>query len=465
MPAIANPPAIKVPSLKELTAAPIAAPPAAEPKPGEGAPAPGPGENGNPENKQVEIDTQIVQRPTGAPVTTAKGAAEFKQERLQGKQQKQDFASLQSEFDQTKIQFTQQGLELEKLRKDLADRDKAIEDNKKLAESRGKDLEDLRTGYYEQHRATWNPLEDAEFQTASQTMIERLRQKLPMRVPAGEDAQGQKKEARVFFDTILQQNGAHQGLANILDAYAIAKRHANEPGLTRAINAAAQFLGAAVDMTDPDETKWKTLPANDPTFKAIEEALDEATPFHLQRAERYAQVQKEGPALAKQQFEQRQNGIRQTLAGDIFLSPDVANKRLQADPDDTGALMAVIMSQSPQLKEIAERKLNDFAQAYAAMGDRLFLPGLSSANASEIAAHRQKEATTRGMLSEAMRLAVIGATVGPVISSLMHERDSAEERATAASLLTNPGGEGAAKAGKDGRPPVPHIATEIVTGQ
>lgn len=468
MPAVATPPPIKVPNFKTLTAAP--APAAAEVVPApEITPAPEVKPPAAGEDPPPSFETSIVQEmPKGtAPVGTPKAAADFKAERLLGKQQKQDFAQVQSDYDQAKLQLVQRDLDLEKLRKDLADREKALEDEKKTAADRAKELDDLRAGYFEQHRATWNPLEDTEFQTAQQTMVDKLRTKLPMRVPT-KGADDQPTESRVFFDTILQQNGAPQGLANILDVYAMAKSNANEGGMNRAVNAMAQFLGAtAVDMSGEDESKWKLLPASDPTFKQIETALDEATPFHVARTQRYAQVQKDGPTLARQQFESRETGIRQTLSTRIFLAPEEATKRLAADPNDGVALMGVLLSQVPALKEAAERKLREYAPAFAAMGDKLFLPGLASSNPAEIAAHRQREAQTRQIISEAMAHAISGAVMGPVLSSVIAERDDAEERAQAASLLTNPSGEGAAKAGKDGAPAAAgaSIATEIVTGR
>lgn len=474
MSVIATPPAIKLPSLASLTTAPTPKPaPAPEAKAGAVTPPPAepepkPGAVTQKDEAPI-LETDIMgSKPTGAaPIGTAKAASDFKAERLMGKKEKLDLAQIQAEYDQAKLQLTQRDLDLEKLRKDLADREKALEEEKKLAQTRSKDLEDLRTGYFEQNRATWNPLEDEQFQTASKTMIDRLRAKLPIRVPAGHDEQGQPKEARVFFDSILQQNGAHQGLANMLDTYALAKRNANEKGMTLAINAMGQFLGANVDMTDPDESKWRLLPPTGDTFKAIELALDEAAPFHVQRAERYAQVQKEGPALAKQQFDNRENGIRQALSSRVFLPPDVATKRLQADPNDGTALCAVLINQVPALKEMAEKKLNEFSQAFAAMGDKLFLPGLASANPAEIAAHRQLEAVTRQTISSGMEYAIVGAVIGPILSSVMAERDAAEERANAASILTNPGGGAGSKAGGAGDAPGggAALATEIVTGR
>lgn len=471
MPAPAAPPAIKVPSLTQLTTppAPPATPPAVEPKAGEGAPPieepPSP-QPPAPKNEPPVIPTDILAKPPTAPVNTQKGAEQFKQERLQKKEERQSAQEIQIQFDQAKQELMKLQTEREQLQKQLDKHQADLEAERKVAEGRKKDLEDMRTGYFEQHRAQWNPLEDEQFQQANAQMLEKLKTKLPIRVPAGTNADGQPIEGRVFFDAILQQNGAHQGLANMLDTYTIAKRAGNEEGVNLAVNAMAQFLGANVDMTDTDEKNWKTLPPNSEAFKAIELALDEASPFHAQRAERYLQVQKEGPLLAKQQFENRENGIRQTLSQRIFLPPDVAAKRLQDDNQDATALMAIIVNQSPALKDIAERKLAELAPAYAAMGDRLFLPGLASNNPAEIQAHRQKEAHTRQVISGAMELALVGSCMGPVLASLIAERDAAEERANAASLLTNPGGEAGARAGKSGgSAPQPHIATEIVTGR
>lgn len=469
MPATAAPP-IKVPPMSQLTAgappAPAPAPAAgAEPKEPTAAPDPEPRPGTETQPSPPVIDTQIVQPAGGAPVGTPKAKADFIRERHQNKQERVDAAALQAQLDQHKMEVVQKDLELEKLNKELEDHRKKLGDEKKIADQRKKELEEMQAGYFESHRAVWNPAEDEQFQSAQTTMIETLRSKLPMRVPSQFEDGKIVNESRVFFDAILSQNGAPAGLANILDAYAVSKRHANEEGMNHAINAMAQFLGADVSMTDTEKRNWKLLPPSDATFKQIEQALEDATPHHLARTQRYSEIQKQGPVLAQQQYQNRESGIRQSLASQIFLAPDAAASRLKDDPQDTTALMGVLASQAPALKEIMERQLNDLAPAFAAMGDKLYLPGLASADPSQITAHRAKEAQVRQTISNAMRFAVIGASVGPVIANLIAERDLAEERANAASLLTNPTGEGAVRAGKDGRPPAPHIETEIVTGR
>lgn len=473
MPAVATPPPIKVPKLSDLQTAPAApeAPPITPAGSSTIVEPPTAAEKTEEEKRQEEptapivIDTQIVQSepPKGsAPIGTTKGAEEFKRERLAKKEERATIDMVTQQFDAAKMELTQKGLELEDLRKKLEQAEKDRDLFKKNATDHEQNLTSLRTNYFESNRVNYNPTEDPEFTAAQSRMLDTLRRSLPIRVP-GKAAEGSDAptEVRVLFDAILQQPGAANGLANILDAYHLATSRGNEDGIAMAVNAMAQMLGADVNV-NPKDGEAKLLKASDPAFQRIEQALELAAPDHLARVQRYAKLQQEGPKLALQQFEQRAQKLRQTLAADVFMTPQQAAERLKQDPADSAALVSQIVQAVPELRQRAEAELAELSDAYAALSDRLHIPGLASANPAEIAAHQEKERKYRTLLSTAMRSAVHGRVIGPILSSLIAERDSAEERANAAALLTNPGG--GAGVGKEGRPPAPQIPTSIVTG-
>jgi hypothetical protein len=468
-PAPAVPSEIRIPAMKDLTGA--TPPPAPAPgAPTIEAPPVVPVEPAAPAAPVVrELETDIIQRvppaaPGAAPINTQKGAEQFKQERLQKKQEKQDAAELQAQLDQHKIMMVEKETALEKLQRDLDEERKQREIDKKLAEDMKRERDTLQASYFDTNRLSVNPTEDTEFTGAQNTMLDTLRLRLPIRVAGGVNGNGEATERRVFFDAILQQKGAAGGLANMLDAYAIAERAGDDGGIQKAVSAMARWLGAENVEMGPDEAQWKLLPTSDPTFKAIEAALKEATPHHLKRIERYSAIEKEGPRLAQQQFMQREEQIRHTLAADIFMSPQAAAERLRVDNSDSQALLAILTNQVPALKQLAERKLAEIAPAFASLGDRLYIPGLSMNDPAQIAAHRQREAQTRAVLSRAMRMAVVAEVMGPALAATIAQRDAAEERAAAASLVTNPLPPGS-RPGDHGTPPATNIETDIVTGR
>lgn len=456
MPAPAAPaPAKKlaIPSLSKLAtpaepapmpAAPKADPPPTEPVPPNPPPAP---------PAPPVIDTQIVQGP-GAPV---KSDAQFKQERLANKGAKFHFEELQTQYDASKATLAETEAALEKLRLEHEEANKKFEEANKLAETRLKDIENLRNGYFESNRATFDPNKDAALQKSTTDLLETLRTKLPVRVTTKDG-----KSSRVFVDALLQQKGSQTGLANILDTYAAARTNGNEKMMNLAINTMGAWLGADVDMTG-DEANWKLIPETDPLFTQLEQALEQAVPHHVARVNRFTEIQREGPALVKQQFEQRETALRDTLRSQVFIPAETAASRLKQDPNDPTALFSQIVSHVPELREMLDSKLALYANALAAVPDNLQLPGLATNDPAGIQAHQNAIAGVRATLSEVMKNAVWGAVAPGIVAALVAERDAAEQRAEAAAANTNPGGPGA-RAGKEGEPAAPKIDTQIVKG-
>jgi len=447
--AVAEPPAkVVIPPMSKLTGAgatepvkPVAAAPVAAPVTPSVTPVAKVEDDG--------IDTQIV---PGAPKTPADFAAERR-----GKKQSQtaeEIAEAQRRADEAKMLYTQKEaayVELETAKKEL---ERELSEQRTLAETRKTEIEGLQATYYDSNRVVLDPTADPEFTAAQQQMMNELRVNVPARVKGANGS-----EMRVLFDNIIQQNGASEGLGNILGAYGRAKQTGNEPAMDLAVNAFAKLIGADVDMTARDEKEWRLLPNNDPVFLSIETALNKALPHFQTTTGRLQSFQQNAPQLAKQQYEKRATNIRQNLTSAIFLPTETATARLKADQNDPLALFSQLVSHVPALKQQVEEKLAHYSATYAALPDRLNLPTLAGNDKVSIANHQNEVKRHREVQGEIMRNAVIGATIGPILATLISERDAAEARADAAANNTNPGG---GRSGGAGGAVQPSIDTQIV---
>lgn len=459
----AAPPAISIPKISELAKEPggTGKPPAvqqpptppAEPKPPGAPPA-------LPIATDPEIDTQIV-KPRGdqTHVPTPAGGktpADYARERAVAKQreQSQTIEEANRRADEALMQYQQRQTEFEELQRKHAELENKYKEVETAANTRKTEVEQLQVQYYDNNRVTLDLNSDQDLQQHSALMLQELRGNLPSRVrtPAGTDA-------RVFFDAILQQTGASQGLNEILGAYSRAKQLGNEASCDLAVNALAKMLGADVDMTGRDENAWRLLKPDDPTFRAIETAMDRALPHFANRNQRITSFQQNAPQLARQQFDQRVIGIRQNLANQIFLAPEVAAGRLRANQQDSEALFSQIVTQVPAMKQMVEQIIQDVSPTFAALSGKLNLPTLVENTPAAISAHQQEVQRHQTKLNELMRASIIGRAAPTVIAVLAAERDAAEARADAAAQNTNPGG---GRRGGEGGAPEPEIDTQIV---
>lgn len=447
--------AISVPKLSALKTGAVTppAPASPEPRPVTGTPPVTPVAPVTPIVPAAEedgIDTQIVKG--GLPKTPA----DFAHQRRSAKEAagNQTLEDAIRRADDAKMLYTQKETAYTALETKHRELEAQLAEMKTLSDTRKTEIEGLQANYFDANRMTLDINADQELSDATTRMLNELRNNVPSRVPT---PSGQ--ENRVFFDTLIQTNGAAQGLNEILAAYGRAKQTANEPACDLAINAFAKFLGADVDMSGRDEKEWRLLKADSAAFRAIETAMDKALPFFQQRNNRLTSFHQNAPQLAKQQYETRAIGIRQNLAAGIFLPPEVAAQRLTADHNDSLALFSQIVSNIPILKQRVEATMERYSATIAAIPDRLDLPTLATNDKTAIAAHQSEAQQHRGVKAEMIRNAVIGANIGPILASLISERDAAETRADAASANTNPGG---SRAGGAGGSPEPSIDTQIV---
>lgn len=459
MPAEAPPakPKITVPKMTELTApapahtdAPNPAPKGSEPPKEEPVPPNPPA----PPVSAVPLDF-ITENPNPAPGTPQKTDAQFAADRRRAKEERVDLQEITRQYDEAKVQIAQRDTELQQLRDQLAASQKTFDETKKLAETRATEIEDLRGRYVTDHTGQFDANADEILSGSTTKMLAELRGKLPPRIKNKEG-----NNAIVFFDALLANSANQQGLMNVLGAYHTAMVNHNEASANLAVNALATWLGADVDITPEDPQKRRLLPTDDPTFQAIETAMRAALPHFQDRITRYGEIQRDGPKLAQQQYSKREGQIRQTLSDSIFLTKDAALERLKVDSVDSLGLFAQIVPAVPELKAIVDAKLASYSEAFAAVGSNVSIP-MTGNDPNAIRAHQEKVSGIRTQLSEIMRNAVIGATIGPVLAQLITERDAAEARADAAASNANPGPPGG-NAGGAGNPPKAGAPTDFI---
>jgi len=455
MSAIAQPPKSKVtpkiPKMSDLTGA---APASAEPKTGDTTLSTSPITTPPPVEPKDDlpvIPTGIIGAERGAPGKTQQAIIE---ERRKAKAAKEAAGEATGEAEQFKIQLVEAQAARDKLQ---VERDKLEQDRKDfegLAKKREEEINEVRQGYFQQHQPIVDPAQDETFMQAHATMVERLVANLPARIHTAAGDQ------RVFADRLLNDPAKLGGLHNILESYSKAVELGNEDAIDLSVNAAAQWMGADIDITSSDKNEWRTLDKNDQVFMKIEDALKAAAPQYRIKAERFGHIRQTAPQLAKQQFEKKIGGLRQTLKDQVFMSKDAAVNALGSDPNDSQALFSLIVQAAPELKDHVEATLGGYAETFATVSDQLRLPTLASNEPAAIQQHRSVLVQHQQRLARAMRNAVIGECIGPILASLIAERDAAEARAAGASEVTNPGsvgGQGGSRGGSE-----PKIPTSII---
>lgn len=458
MPAAATPPPaaapkIKVPKMAALTGAtpePVAPAPDGLPPSEPSTPPPAPPAPPAPE--EPYIPTSIV----GADKPQDKTQAAIIEQRRRAKEAKQEVSAVNQDYEQAKIELAKLQSELDKLRGERDRFSTERQDFEKLATERQQEIESVRQEYVRAHQPNFDPAQDETFAQAQGRMMSELKTNMPATLRA---ASGDK---RLFFDIEMKQPGKMQGMYHALDTYAKADAIGNEEGMDLAVNAVAQLLGADVDLSSSRKEEHRTLQRSDATFQALETAMRRATPHYQTMAERHRHVQQEAPQLAMRAFQGKQQAIKQTLSQSIFLKGEEARAALQANPNDSVALFSQIIEQIPELKTQVDALLSGYAESFATVPDQIFLPTLGGNDRAAIDQHRQQVQHHRQRLSRAMRYAAIGEAIGPILSSLIAERDAAEERANRASENANPGSASSAGGLPGSGGAMPDIPTSIV---
>ncbi len=433
--------AIKIPQIggkapKEAPKPPVEPPvaPVTPPKPADGA-HPGPVLDDDGE----EIDTQIM--PGGK-----KSASQFKEERQQSKKDRiaaeLGLPEITKERDEFKTKTLTYEAELTRERAERATEKARLAEVEARQKELDQEVEQARSRYFDDYKADFDPREDQELQAAHQTMRGTLLAKMPNRITTDDG------EKRVFVDRVLDNPQSAAVMDKAFELYHKAEQAHDPVGMDRAVNLAAQVLGAPVKFSQrPDEEVL--LESTHPEFKQIEEAMRAALPAFASRQQRNQFVREQAPMLIQQQITGRETAIKTSLRSAIFLDADTRASLAAVNPMDSGVIIGQILEENPQLSEMINGHIAVSAPAYARMG-KIQMPTLASSDPAAIAQHKAEAQRYQAKLGEDMRLAVIGKAAGPIIIAMMGEIKALRERAGANASAENPGG---TRSGENGAPP------------
>ena len=414
-------PKIVIPQIGKITI------PAAKTEPKEGAPK----VESTPANKEEPgLDTSAIPLPESRKVKTP---AEYAAERRESKVEKAKVIAgvpeLEAELTATKAQLA----EFEKIKAEAAQYERRVAEFEALQKEREAEIERLKTTYFEQHKATYNPADDEELRTASGTVQQTLLGGMPAFLPSKE---GTPK--RSVFDQYAKTAEGQGYIDQAMSNYVAAYNEGNDEKMNLAVNFMAQLSGsdAVVFSRDPDEQALLDL--NDPSFREIETAMRKAMPSYMTKKQRERFVVEQAPVLAQQALQQRQATVSANLRKAVFLDPEVAAARAEIDPLDAGVVMNQIVQHSPELKEHLDRYIAFTAPTFARI--QFQDSTLASNDPKAIEAHRAGQLHHQKVGGEIMQKAMLGEIAPYIITELMGQLQALTLRAGDISANENPGG-------------------------
>lgn len=447
----------KIPSLEEMTRGKSSSEPLADPlagilpKDGKAVAMPelGKDEHGNPliENEDDgPIDTQIA--------PPKKDKKQIIEERRRKRDERLGIPDLEKQVETSRTEQARLQSELDTERAERA-KEKAERDTfKTLAEQREGDLKEFNEKYFDTFKPVLDPAHDKELQTAHQTLFGTLNAEMPDFITA----EGGAKQ-RVLFTQLASNPQVAAYFENTVAQYAAAQAKGDSKIMDLVVNSALSMLGADVKIKGIDSDQNVLMDSGDPEFVKVESALKKAIPQLAAKAERLNFLKNSAPELIEKQFKGREDGIRGRLNSEILLSPEDVQSRLSRNATDPLAIFSFVLNNSPALKQQVEASIAQMAPILASVPERLDLPPLMKNDAASVAAHRQMVTGRQKSLSEMATFAVIGKNAGPILASLIAERDAANKRANEHSRNTNPGPH---EPGEHGPKSVPVIPTNII---
>lgn len=447
MPAPAAPPApapekIVIPALAKISpnAEPSPAPaPAAPPVPTPAAPAVSDGDG---------IPTSITDPAKKTPAQFAKERQESKVTKIQG-----TLEEVQRQADDAKMELARLMTERDATTAQITAAEKARDEFKAEAERLRGEVANVNERYFKNNEAIFNPNDDEDTARATSAMFAALNDKMPTVIT---DTNGQEK--RIFFEQLTRTPAIANAVEALVGHYGASRQTGDAKGIDRAITAVAQILGANVFVGDTEDQD-RLISPSEPLYREIESALREAQPHFVAKHARLRTIQTDGPKLVAQRLTKKEAAIRTRMESQIYITDEDASKLLQADPTDSRGLFGAILNAAPHLRELVQSKLTAHATTFSRMREGIELPTLTKSDPVSIAEHRKLVDETNERINRAASAAVIGESVGPILASLIAERDAAVARAEAASLNTNPG---QTKAGGEGAPGTHAIDTDII---
>lgn len=447
---------IKIPSLSPGKAASEA------PKPPKAAETPPTGQKPaeSPTGGQDEGVLDVSSIPTD--IRGNKSASQYAEERRKSKLDKAaetlGVPQLQQEFDSTKTAYAEAQLRIQKYDVDLADRDRQLEEMKRIADQRKAEIDTRENDYFERYQVRFDPGDDEELRTASQSLRDVLVESMPTRVP------GVNGDVRVLFKDVMANPQRAGFVDNILANFQKHQDMGDSAGMDMDVNAMAQLMGANVKFS-PRPEESELLDSSNPAFVEIERAMIRASPAFGKKQSRQQFISDQAPALAQQQIRQRETGIATNLRKGIFLDQDTRNSIAAQNPHDGRVVLGMIMDVSPQLKDEAERFISSSAPALARMGE-IRMPTLTSKDPAAIQLHRQEQQRYQRQLGEMTINATIGHLAGLVLPAMVGELEALRARVGDIAANENPGGtRHSDDGGGDRQIDVSQIPTKIVPGR
>lgn len=418
-------------------------------KPADGAPPPAP--EATPQPNADGIPTDIHERQE-VKKTPAQYAQERRDKKLAEAKKELGVDDLQAQLDAAKAATAQYEIEKQRIEIEKRDAMKRAEELEALAKARTDELEQVRGSYFDSFKAAVAPDEDEEFATHARSYRSAFALNLPDRIPEADDT-----ERRIFPEQLMDNPALAQGFDNIMSHYVAARHNQNAAGMDLAVNAVGQLLGIPMKIDPVLEKCEGLLPANDPTFRKIESAMQAAAPHFMSKSQRLKILSEEAPRIVGEQITNRTREIAANIKTAVILPRDVYEQRLQADPTDSAAVIAALVDDNPELSQFIDQTIATMAPAFARMG-KIQMPTLGSNTPQEIEKHRSEARGYQQRLASAMPAAVLGHIAGPIIASLMGELRAAQQRLGAMAQNQNPG---SLEQGGSGNPPKPTIPTAI----
>lgn len=383
-----------------------------------------------PVDDEIEIDTTIMPDRPGAP---PKGKSDFARERQQSKSKKIGLEEAERLRDEAVAETTRIKLEAQNERQEREKATKELEEFRALAGTRQKDIDDLNSRYFENFKPAYDVGSDSEVVTAHKGMFKALEDNMPAYV---ETSKGSK---RVMFQQLATDPKNASILENAMLHYAQAQQTGDEEIMNAAVSTAAAVLGSDVEFFGRGDQRNRLLSNDDPIFRQIETAMVRGLPHLKSKLDRAAFIRENEPKLAEERFTVRQRAITGELNSAFEMKSDEIVTALKGDPTDSRALFTAVLNSAPALREQVNARIAKTAEALSSVPDQLMMPPLKSNDKVAVAEHRKMYQERKKELSELARFAIIGQSCGPIMASLIAERDAANERAEAAASNTNPG--------------------------
>lgn len=419
-------------------------------KPADGAQSPAaPVEKPQPSADGIPTD---IHEHHGEKKTPAQFAEERRKKKLADASKELGLDDLKAQLDAAKAANAQFEIEKQRIETERLDAIKRAEELEALAKTRTDELERTRNSYFDNFKASVSPDDDQDYVSHSKSYKTALALNLPDRIP---DADG--SERRIFPEQLVDNPALAGGFDNIMTHYLAARSSQNSTGMDLAVNAVGQLLGIPMKIDPVPERCEGLLPANDPTFKRIESAMQAAAPHFMSKSQRLKTLSEEAPKIVAEQITSRTREISSNIRSAVILPRDVYQQRLMADPTDTAAVISALVDDNPELANYIDTTIESLSPAFARIG-KIQMPTLAGNTPADIDRHRNEALGYQRRLADAMPAAVLGRIAGPVIASLMAQLQAAQQRAGSTAQNQNPG---SLDQGGGGTPPKPPIPTEI----